>query len=120
MCPAVDVQSACASWLFGLDMGVRLVATGVRNVLVIGAGAAGLTAAYELLKMWIAGGVWFAALAGIVTGSLAMDATLSTSALFVTAWAAPAVVVLLLGLGAPPPTVAELLHTVHSGTDGRS
>ncbi|MBA3523699.1 MAG: hypothetical protein H0T85_03935, partial [Geodermatophilaceae bacterium] len=36
-CPAVDVQSACASWLYGLDMGARMVATGLRNVLVIGA-----------------------------------------------------------------------------------
>ena len=36
-CPAVDVQAACASWIFGLDMAIRLVATGLRNVLVIGA-----------------------------------------------------------------------------------
>ncbi len=36
-CPVVDVQSACASWLFGLDMGARMVATGLRNVVVVGA-----------------------------------------------------------------------------------
>lgn len=36
-CPAVDVQSACASWMFGLDMGARMVATGLRNVVVVGA-----------------------------------------------------------------------------------
>ena len=36
-CPAEDKQSACASFLFGLDHGVRLVQTGVDNVLVIGA-----------------------------------------------------------------------------------
>lgn len=70
--------------------------------------------------MWIAGGVWFAALAAIVTGSLVMDATLSTGALFLAVWAAPAVIMLMLGQGAPPPTVAELLHTVHSGREGRS
>lgn len=36
-CPVVDVQSACASWIFGLDMGARMVATGLRNVVVVGA-----------------------------------------------------------------------------------
>lgn len=36
-CPAIDVQTACSSWIFALDQGARLVATGVRNVLVIGA-----------------------------------------------------------------------------------
>lgn len=36
-CPVVDVQSACASWMFGLDMGARMVATGLRNVVVVGA-----------------------------------------------------------------------------------
>ncbi len=36
-CPAVDVNAACASWMFGLDQGVRLVQTGLERVLVIGA-----------------------------------------------------------------------------------
>lgn len=36
-CPVVDVQSACAGWVFGLDMGARMVATGLRNVVVVGA-----------------------------------------------------------------------------------
>ncbi len=36
-CPVVDVQSACASWIYGLDMGARMVATGLRHVVVAGA-----------------------------------------------------------------------------------
>ena len=36
-CPAEDKQSACASFLFGLDHGIRLAATGASYVLVIGA-----------------------------------------------------------------------------------
>lgn len=36
-CPAEDKQSACASFLFGLDHGVRLVAGGLNHVMVIGA-----------------------------------------------------------------------------------
>lgn len=36
-CPAEDKQSACASFLYGLDHGARLVATGLETVLVIGA-----------------------------------------------------------------------------------
>lgn len=36
-CPAIDVQTACSSWIFALEQGARLVATGVRNVLVVGA-----------------------------------------------------------------------------------
>ncbi len=37
VCPAEDKQSACASFLFGLDHGVRSVLTGMRYVMVIGA-----------------------------------------------------------------------------------
>jgi len=36
-CPAEDKQVACASWLFGLDHGARLCATGKSAVMVIGA-----------------------------------------------------------------------------------
>ena len=36
-CPAEDKQSACASFLFGLDHGARLIATGLKHVMVIGA-----------------------------------------------------------------------------------
>jgi len=36
-CPAVDLQSACASFLFGLDYGIRMIETGCRFVLVVAA-----------------------------------------------------------------------------------
>ncbi len=36
-CPAADTQAACASFIFGLDHGARLVATGMRYVLVVAA-----------------------------------------------------------------------------------
>ena len=36
-CPAEDKQVACSSFIFGLDHGMRLIATGLRYVLVIGA-----------------------------------------------------------------------------------
>lgn len=36
-CPAEDKQTACSSFLFGLDHGARLIATGHKNVLVVGA-----------------------------------------------------------------------------------
>lgn len=38
-CPAEDKLAACAGFLFALDHGARLVATGVRPVLVVGADA---------------------------------------------------------------------------------
>jgi hypothetical protein len=59
----------------------------------------------------IAGGC-FAALAGVVACSVMMGARLSTSALLLLLCVAPMGVVLLIGLGAAPPTVAELLHAV--------
>jgi hypothetical protein len=65
-------------------------------------------------RTWLVGGVWFAALAVTVAGSVAMDARLSTSALLLVMGVAPAAVILLMGLGAPPPTVAEVLHAVDS------
>ena len=36
-CPAHDVNAACASWMYGIDHGVRLVQTGLDRVLVVGA-----------------------------------------------------------------------------------
>lgn len=36
-CPAEDKQTACSSFLFGLDHGARLIATGCDHVLVVGA-----------------------------------------------------------------------------------
>lgn len=71
-------------------------------------------------RTWLVGGVWFAAVAVIVACSVVMDARLSTTALLVVLCAVPMAVALLLGLGAPSPTVAELLYAVHKRKDGRS
>ena len=64
-------------------------------------------------RTWIVGGVWVATLAVVIAGSVAMGARTSTTALLLALSVAPAGIMLLIGLGAPPPTVAELLYTVH-------
>ncbi|PYR46729.1 MAG: hypothetical protein DMF89_20975 [Acidobacteria bacterium] len=61
---------------------------------------------------------WFLAVAVIVAWSVAVDAKLATSALLFVVGAAPAIVTMLIGLGGPSMTVAEILHSVHS-EDGR-
>jgi hypothetical protein len=58
--------------------------------------------------------LWFLAVAAVVVWSVAADAKLATSALLLFIGAAPAVVTLMLGLSGPAPTVAEILHAVHS------
>lgn len=63
-------------------------------------------------------GGWFAAVAVIVAWSVAMGASLSTSALLLVMGIAPVVVMVLIGAGAPPPTVAEILHS-ENAKDGR-
>jgi hypothetical protein len=60
-----------------------------------------------------------ATLAVIATVSVAMDAKLSTTALLLALGVAPAIVMVLMKIGAPAPTVAQILHTVES-TDSRS
>ena len=68
--------------------------------------------------MWLLGAVWFATLAVIIAGSVAIGARLSTSAFLLVIGVAPAVVVWLIAAGAPSPTVAEILHSVNA-KDGR-
>ncbi|MBA3248806.1 MAG: ketoacyl-ACP synthase III [Geodermatophilaceae bacterium] len=36
-CPVLDIQTACASWIFGLDLGARMIVSGLDNVVVVGA-----------------------------------------------------------------------------------
>lgn len=67
--------------------------------------------------MWLLGG-WLTTLAVVVAFSVAIGASLSTSALLLAILVAPAVIMVLIGRGAPPPTVAELLHAVEA-KDGR-
>jgi hypothetical protein len=62
---------------------------------------------------WVLG-AWFASVAGIVAGSIGLDATASTSLLLLMIGMAPAVVILFLRAGAPPPTVAEILHAANA------
>ena len=65
------------------------------------------------LRSLIVGG-WITALAAIVAISVAMQANVSTTALLLALGVAPALVMLLMAAGAPPPTVAEILHAVET------
>lgn len=64
------------------------------------------------------GGIWLAVVGVIVASSIAMGATMSTSAFLLALCMIPLGVMLVIGLGAPPPTVAELLYATEK--DGRS
>ena len=64
-------------------------------------------------------GVWLALLALVIGGSAAVGATLTTSVVLLALGVAPVCVMLLIGLGAPPPTVAERLYAVDTN-NGRS
>ena len=64
-------------------------------------------------RTWLVGGVWLATLALVIAGCVAMGARVSTTALLLALSVAPAGIILLIGLGAPPPTVAEVLYTVN-------
>jgi hypothetical protein len=70
-------------------------------------------------RMWIVGGAWVAAMATIVAYSVAVGARLSTSALLLVICAVPMGVALLIGFGAPSPTVAELLYVVDTKKEGQ-
>jgi len=72
----------------------------------------------NVTRTGLVGGVWFATLAVIVGSSVAMGATLSTSALLLAMGVLPAIIMMLLKAGAPSPTVAEILHSVDA-KDGR-
>jgi hypothetical protein len=65
-------------------------------------------------RLWLVGSIWSVTLAGLIATSVAMGATLSTSALLFVLGVAPAVVIVLIRGGAPSPTVAEILHTVNA------
>ena len=64
--------------------------------------------------------VWFAAVGIIVACGAALGASLASSALLFVVCAAPLGVAMLIGFGAPPPTVAELIRDVTAEREGRS
>ena len=72
----------------------------------------------DVSRTWLVGGVWFATFAVIIACSVAMGATLSTSALMLMAGVAPAVVMVLTGFREPTLTGAEILHSANA-KDGR-
>ena len=65
-------------------------------------------------RLWLVGGIWSVALTGVIAISVAKGAALSTTALLFVPVAAPAAVIVLIRAGAPPPTVAEILHSVNA------
>ena len=70
-------------------------------------------------RIWLVGGVWFTAAASIVGYSVAAGASVTSSVLLFALCAAPLGVAALIGLGAPSPTVAELLYAVNTQKEGR-
>ena len=66
---------------------------------------------------WVIG-IWLAAMASIVTASMAIGATLSTTALLLALGIAPAIVIALLAAGEPPPSVAQILYSVENDDPG--
>jgi len=69
-------------------------------------------------SFWIIG-AWFVAIATIVVASMALRANLSTTALLFGCAIAPGVIVGFLAHAEPPPTAAEILHSVDTKA-GRS
>jgi UPF0716 family protein affecting phage T7 exclusion len=67
-------------------------------------------------------GFWFAAVAVIiaVVVAMGMNVGVGTTALLLTLSLVPPGIILVLWRGAPSPTVAEILHTANSPTEGRS
>jgi len=67
-------------------------------------------------------GLWLAAVAVLTTALVTFDAkaAISFAPLLLTLALGPPAVLLLVWRGAPPPTVAELLHSVNADKRGRS
>lgn len=68
-------------------------------------------------RIWL-GALWLASAALIAVGSLLTWSTLVGSTLLFVVLMTPLVVLRLIGLDGPPPTVAEVLHAVHTPKDG--
>jgi hypothetical protein len=61
---------------------------------------------------------WLAVVTAIVAFSMGMGARLSTSALLLLVSVAPVCIMLFIGFKAPPPTIAEVLHSVQDSRRG--
>jgi hypothetical protein len=72
-----------------------------------------------LSRLWLVIGVWLMALAAIMAGTMAMEASALTSALLLITCSVPMGLLMILRWGAPPPTVAEVLHAVDNQNDYR-
>jgi hypothetical protein len=57
---------------------------------------------------------WFTVVAIMVLWSMAVGARLSTSGLLLVLGIAPGLVMAIMGIGAPAPTVAEILRSVNA------
>jgi hypothetical protein len=59
-------------------------------------------------------GLWFAVMVGVAAGGVffGVDMTPGTGALLLAACLVPPAILLFMWRGAPPPTVAQLLHAV--------
>ena len=57
---------------------------------------------------------WAAAVVIIAAFSVAMNASVSTTTLVVAIGLSPAIIAIVLSNGAAAPTVAEILHSVHT------
>jgi hypothetical protein len=67
-------------------------------------------------------GVWLTAVAVLTAALITLDPkiTISVASLLLTLAVGPPAVLLLVWRGAPPPTVAEVLHAVNVEKRGRS
>ena len=67
-------------------------------------------------------GFWFGAVAVIIAGvvTTGVNIATSTAALLLAMCVVPPAIMLLVWRGTPPPTVGELLYSVHNQKEGRS
>ena len=67
-------------------------------------------------------GFWFAVVALMIASAVAtgVNVGISTAALLLAMCLVPPAIMLLVWRGAPPPTVGELLYSVHNQKEGRS
>jgi hypothetical protein len=65
-------------------------------------------------RIRLVAGVWLAVVAVLVASCVVAGVSLASIALLIVLCAAPLGIALLIGFGAPPPTVAEVLYTANT------